>query len=266
MYMFIAFQNSYLMFDRLSARPSPGVSVDRPAGPDLVLFTARHSCCRDKKMSGTRMREREREGGGEREGERKRESMLLQSQLCRARARARARAHAPHARTRARTARAHALHARREFLEQKWTQRLTISVSSVCWSVTAVNSVFAAQDLSDDTATQPHSLLLGGFFPELCLFHVRLQFNCCPRACPMSSVDRSFARDVGLQKPAEKREDWPGARRRRLRRSSGINFSFTAMVTAAAPEDLGLADVTMLITDTSSRHCKDSSVQLVLCR
>ena len=49
-------------------------------------------------------------------------------------------------------------------------------------------------------------------------------------------------------------------------RSSGNSFSLTAMVTAAAPEELGLADVTMLVTDTSSRHCKDSSVQLVLCR
>ena len=43
-----------------------------------------------------------------------------------------------------------------------------------------------------------------------------LQFNCCLRSCLASSVDRSFARDVGLQTlPAEKREDWPGTRRRR---------------------------------------------------
>ena len=86
--------------------------------------------------------------------------------------------------------------------------------------------------LKTSATTHPHSLRsFGGFFPELCLFHVRLQFNCCPRACPVSSVDRSFARDVGLQTlPAEKREDWPGARRRRLRRSSGNSFSFTAIV------------------------------------
>ncbi len=54
MYMFRASQNSSPMFDRRSAR-STGVSVDRPAGPDLVLFSARHFCCMDKRASGTRI-------------------------------------------------------------------------------------------------------------------------------------------------------------------------------------------------------------------
>ena len=34
---------------------------DWPAGPDLILFTARHSCCRDKRVSGTRILEKERD-------------------------------------------------------------------------------------------------------------------------------------------------------------------------------------------------------------
>ena len=54
MYMLRTSQNSSPMFDRRSAR-STGVSVDRPAGPDLVLFSARLSCCRDKRASGTRI-------------------------------------------------------------------------------------------------------------------------------------------------------------------------------------------------------------------
>ena len=52
----VASQNSSPMIDRRLAR-STGVSVDRPAGPDLVLFSARHSCCRDNRASGTRILE-----------------------------------------------------------------------------------------------------------------------------------------------------------------------------------------------------------------
>ena len=75
----------------------------------------------------------------------------------------------------------------------------------------------------------------------------------------MSSVDRSFARDVGLQTlPAARREEG------RLTRSQEGAAGTTSVsqpwsVTAAAPEDLGLADVRILVTATSSRHCKDSS-------
>ena len=92
----------------------------------------------------------------------------------------------------------------------RWTQRLTRSVSSVWWSVTAVNSVFPAQDLSDDTPTQRS---LGGFFPELGLFHVRLRYAARVQ-CPVSIValpEMWACRPC--RQPGEKREDWPGARK-----------------------------------------------------
>ena len=92
-------------------------------------------------------------------------------------------------------------------------------MSSVCYPS---KSVFPAQDVSDDT------------HPEL----------------SASTLASSRCSLLSMRVSSEKREERRVTRRRG--RSSENNLIRTAMVPTAAPDEPGLAGITMLVTDTSS--------------
>ena len=127
-----------------------------------------------------------------------------------------------HAHTVSRDTQAYVSEARSFWLAivQKWTQ-LTCNVSSVCYPS---KSVFPAQDVSDD------------IHPEL--------------SASTSAFSRFSFSFLLMRVFREKR----GERRvtRRRGRSSENNLIRTAMVPTAAPDEPGLAGITMLVTDTSS--------------
>ena len=85
-------------------------------------------------------------------------------------------------------------------------------------------SVFPAQDVSDDTHPER------GFLPQLWLFQVSV---CCQCAYPVTDSEKGRKKRKEEVKRKEQREQL-----------------LTATVPAAAPEDLGLADVMMLVTDS----------------
>ena len=101
-------------------------------------------------------------------------------------------------------------------------------MSSVCYPS---KSVFPAQDVSDDTHPELSASTLA--FSRFCLLSMRV------------SSDSEEGGKKRKEEGGKKREE---DEKRKKQREQLL----TATVPAAAPEDLGLADVTMLVSNTSS--------------